>query len=540
MSGQGLDVRGMNATGGRRGSRQFKRRQKRRRPAREVWSAAAAPSVGRSRARIVGSPQRDSQYFATCHPGLERALYKEIVDLSRIPKCREGVLNFTSSSTITNVSLARSGVSFSCNDIEDAYRCVLWLRSCTRMMQLVATIELQSHEDDVRFNMSGDVYGQVRRGADWSRIVGKGRTFQLQMPASRTVYHQGVLTRTRDAICDAIVNSTGSRPVKPKSYADADIPLIIHIYDDMMYVYRDLSGQSLHKRGYRGTEKVHRAQLNECAAAGILIMAGWNSWSDYESTESSNHDDSNYSNYNNWNKPCHCLVDPFCGSGTILIEAAMMRTRIAPGYFRSKQSNGFAFTRFEDFNQGAYETVIQQCEDLRKGVDKAVKRGSILIGNDVHSGALSMCQSASKTAGVETMIHLTKSRCEDLNISDIRTDLIVSNPPWGKRLDTRYDRNTFQGRRNNYRTSSTKRSYGDRDEEHSSSSNSDEAWQELRILLKSKQCSGAHARLLAGGIDGRSISRRLYMKARTNNSLVLGGVKCCLMGYDCYERDDNV
>ena len=123
---------------------------------------------------------------------------------------------------------------------------------------------------------------------------------------------QLVQVRAKDAICDAIADATGFKPNPPEPRSElgcAELPLFITVYKDNMRVYRDMSGVSLHRRGYR--EAMHKASLNEAVAAGVLHLGGW-----AEAVEGGG-------------KPV--LADPMCGSGTLLIEGALMATRTAPG-----------------------------------------------------------------------------------------------------------------------------------------------------------------------------------------------------------------
>ena len=130
-------------------------------------------------------------------------------------------------------------------------------------------------------------------------------------------------TRAKDAVCDALVDANGWRPPPPRDgHASADVPMFLSLYRDEAVLYRDMSGDSLHRRGYRDAA-VHRAALNESAAAGLLSIAGWSSACEA----------SRAAGGAGYRLPT--LVDPMCGSGTILVEAALMAGHVAPGLVRT-------------------------------------------------------------------------------------------------------------------------------------------------------------------------------------------------------------
>jgi 23S rRNA G2445 N2-methylase RlmL len=118
-----------------------------------------------------------------------------------------------------------------------------------------------------------------------------------------------------------VITSSRWRPPPPTSgHASADVPLFLSLYRDEAVMYRDMSGESLHRRGYRDAA-IHRAALNESAAAGVLSLAGYAKCCDNARGPNA--------------VPLPALVDPMCGSGTILIEAALMAGRVAPGLIRA-------------------------------------------------------------------------------------------------------------------------------------------------------------------------------------------------------------
>ena len=133
---------------------------------------------------------------------------------------------------------------------------------------------------------------------------------------------QLVQRRGRDAICDAVRQTTGHRPLPPPKGRVPELPLSVTVFEDKLTLYLDTSGQSLHKRGFK--TKIHKAGLNECAAATMLRMAGFQRMLRDQEERAEAGDV----------EGIITLVDPFCGSGTILSEAALIAGNIAPGLYR--------------------------------------------------------------------------------------------------------------------------------------------------------------------------------------------------------------
>jgi Putative RNA methylase family UPF0020 len=140
------------------------------------------------------------------------------------------------------------------------------------------------------------------------------------------------------------------RPPPPGHPGEPSLQLFVTMWKDEVQIFRDVSGESLHRRGYRGV--IHKFALNEAAAAGVLHLAGWP-----EIAEAGGK-----------------LVDPMCGSGTILVEAALMAHRVAPGLFRDK----WAHTSWPDFDKRAWREAL----DAARG---SVRRewAGVIAGNDV-------------------------------------------------------------------------------------------------------------------------------------------------------------
>ena len=477
--------------------------------------------------------QRGILHFASTQPGLERALYKELKDMNFRAELR------SEAPIVRSLRLANAGVEFEVLRQRDVYECLVASRTVTRILQLVTRIALNRNENDV--------YAMVRGAAKWSRIIGPGATFSVRVHGAAN----RVRIRVKDAICDAIVDDCGMKPIRPRGgYSTADVPIVVHIYSDEMKVYRDCAGRSLHKRGYRGSDRrdedveddedvgeyrerwmmtsssspIHKAQLNECVAAGMLVMSGWGT----PVAADVGDDDASYSDYTKYGtRQFWRLVDPMCGSGTLLIEAALMACDIAPGLVsaRCRHDNDYACMRWEGFDSRGFDEVMRKYEDRVVLPEDVERKGRHVqcIGNDVHGGSLELVRAAAERAGVASLISTSRGQCSDFvfdadeeqHTPDALRSLVVTNPPWGLRL----------------RSSS---SFAD--DSRAASENGNEAylisaWKQLGALLKSPQCKGSHARVLSGWTEG---SRLLRMRSATNHALTVGNVKCRLLGYDCY------
>jgi putative N6-adenine-specific DNA methylase len=204
-----------------------------------------------------------------------------------------------------------------------------------------------------------------------------------------------VAQKTKDAIVDQFRERAGRRP--DVDLATPTLKVHVHITADQAEVSLDSSGESLHKRGYR--RQGGEAPLNETLAAGLVLLSGWDK-----------------------KKP---FVDLMCGSGTLVIEAALIAMNIAPGLFRRQ----FGFERWKDFNASAWE---QLKEDARKSVpsDPADLK---ITGIDLSSFAIRAAKENAEAAGVEKVIHFLNQSFEDYDPLD-GDGIIVTNPPYGERI----------------------------------------------------------------------------------------------------------
>ncbi|MCC7398015.1 MAG: RNA methyltransferase [Planctomycetes bacterium] len=273
-------------------------------------------------------------------------------------------------------------------DLALGYAACLWLRSAIRVQQELARGTVRDKDD---------LYA-LADTVDWSRSITVKQTLAIDGAvkdsfANDTRYPVLVV---KDAICDQFRRRSGVRPDVARDRPDLPIKLVLQ--GDQAILYRELGGAPLHKRGYR--EIQHKSPLNEATAAGLLLLTGWDRRSP--------------------------LCDPMCGSATFLIEAAWLATDRAPGLGRS-----FAFEHWQDSDRNAWRRIYDEAEArATAGQDRLPE----LFGNDRHPGAIALAEQAIRAAGLSGHITLTRGDVADY-VPPVPPALVVTNPPYGERLD---------------------------------------------------------------------------------------------------------
>jgi putative N6-adenine-specific DNA methylase len=202
-----------------------------------------------------------------------------------------------------------------------------------------------------------------------------------------------VAYRVKDAIADYFMQKTGKRP--SVDVKDPDLLINFHIAHDKCTLSFDSSGESLHKRGYRVAQT--EAPLNEVLAAGMILKTGWRGDSDF--------------------------IDPMCGSGTLLIEAAMIAMNVPPGIYRQN----FAFEKWKNFNRDLFETIYNDDSGEREFKYK-------IYGSDILREAIDIAAKNVKSAGVEKYIELKVMPFESYTEAPAEKGILVTNPPYGERI----------------------------------------------------------------------------------------------------------
>jgi putative N6-adenine-specific DNA methylase len=286
----------------------------------------------------------------------------------------------------TDVKSGFRAVTFS-GDQEVIYKANLHSRFALRILKHLANFPAANEQQ---------LYDGISK-IDWSNLISPEDTLAVDAALTRSNmdHSQYASLKTKDAIVDQFRAATGKRPS-----VDLDKPSLrinLYIHENEASVSLDTSGSSLHKRGYR----VHQgpAPLSEVMAAGMLKIAGWD---------------------------CRTpLIDPFCGSGTLLIEAALMAGNVAPGLFREF----YGFQKWRDFNKELWSKLVdearqQETPDLIPAI----------TGIDIERKAISFARENLQEAGVLKNIKLVNCSFMDYEPEGDGPYFIISNPPYGERI----------------------------------------------------------------------------------------------------------
>ncbi|MDR1603078.1 MAG: THUMP domain-containing protein [Tannerella sp.] len=283
------------------------------------------------------------------------------------------------------VKTGRRMVSFR-GDKAMMYRANYYCRTALRILKPVCRFKA----DD-----ADTVYSEVKKIA-WDQYFSPEKTFAVEAVIySESFKHSKfVAYRVKDAIVDYFAEKYDKRPSVRINRPDMYIH--IHISHRECTVALDSSGESLHKRGYRTGQG--EAPLNETLAAGMILKTGWHGQSHF--------------------------VDPMCGSGTLLIEAAMIALNVPPGLFRKE----YAFERWSDFDQELFMTIS---EDESEEHEFAFK----CFGSDISPKALKTAENDIKNAGLSKYVELKTLPFQQYKEAP-RPGILVTNPPYGERLPT--------------------------------------------------------------------------------------------------------
>ncbi len=315
----------------------------------------------------------------TCPKGLEELLGDEITQLG--------------------AKKVKLGVSYvSCQpDQLIGYKICLWSRLASRVLWPITRFPLENAEN---------MYEQLLQ-VPWSDHFSERETFRVHFNGSNDEIrntHFGAL-KVKDAVCDYFRKETGQRPdVSDKP----DVGIHVRLYRNDIFVSLDLAGDSLHRRGYRQSQGI--APLKENLAAALLIRAGWPAL---------------------MKKPDAALLDPMCGSGTILIEAALMAADIAPGLLREQ----FAFEKLKQHQRSQWLKIKQEAQSRKEKAQHSDLELTI-AGYDMDAEVISKAKDNARRAGVMHFIHVKTQPLSELTkekgLPD--TGLILCNPPYGERL----------------------------------------------------------------------------------------------------------
>ena len=298
--------------------------------------------------------------------GLEDVLRDELLDLHA-----------------DNVEIGTRMVSFE-GDLRMLYKTNLCCRTALRILKPIVMFTADTTDD---------LYDYLR-DLDWEQFMDSNTTFSVDSTVSGDSFtHSKFVTyRVKDAIVDHFRDKDGSRP--SIRLEGADLQLNVHIAGNRVTVSLDSSGTPLYKRGYRVDQT--DAPINEVLAAGIILKTGWRGDSDF--------------------------LDPMCGSGTFLIEAALIAANINPGIYREN----FAFEKWKDFDSDLFEEIYNDDSAERDFNYK-------IFGGDIDPEAIAVARKNIRAAHVEEMVELACQSFTEWN-ADSPEGILVTNPPYGERL----------------------------------------------------------------------------------------------------------
>jgi 23S rRNA (guanine2445-N2)-methyltransferase / 23S rRNA (guanine2069-N7)-methyltransferase len=283
-----------------------------------------------------------------------------------------------------------AGVSFS-GTLETGYRACLWSRTASRVLLQLAEFEAASADE---------FYAGVR-AVDWSVHIDPARTIACEFTGAHptiTHSHFGAL-RLKDAVCDRLRDNTGTRP--DVELTRPAVRLHAHANGTHVTLSIDLAGEGLHRRGYR--TEAGEAPLRENLAAGVLLRARWP-----EAAERGAE-----------------FLDPMCGSGTLVIEAAMIAARRAPGLRREY----FGFLGWKGHDPELWQRLKMQAVE-----DAATEVASIIRGSDIDQRALTIAAANAERAGVTALVRFERHPVANVRPLTDQPGLMCTNPPYGERL----------------------------------------------------------------------------------------------------------
>ncbi|OGP55393.1 MAG: DNA methylase [Deltaproteobacteria bacterium GWD2_55_8] len=307
------------------------------------------------------------KFFATCPRGLEQLLAEELQQLKA-----------------ENIHAVGGGVEFR-GDFPLCYRANLESRIASRILWQVATDHYRSEDDIYRTTYA----------LQWNDWFEPALTIRVNVTATRSPLRSlGFVTlKIKDAVCDKFRRLSGRRPSVDTRRPDVRIQG--YLTDRGFTLYLDTTGDPLFKRGKRIS--AGEAPLRENLAAGVLRLAGW--------------------------VPGTALLDPMCGSGTFLLEAAQIALDIAPGLGRR-----FAFEKLKNFAARRWRELLQQSAARQK------PRGPLSIyGSDLSGEALQSARANLAAAGLKEVVSLKQANILEIS-APAKEGIIVTNPPYGVRL----------------------------------------------------------------------------------------------------------
>jgi putative N6-adenine-specific DNA methylase len=306
-------------------------------------------------------------FFVVTAPGLDQLAAQELRWLDLIPEVEPGGVIFKS-------------------DEAGLYRANLHLRTASRILARVGQF------------FYATTFGELRDKASrlpWEKFLRPGQPIALRVTChkSKLIHTDAVAERIAGAIYDRLGQESPLRKASDEESAEPAQLIVVRVANDQVMVSMDSSGELLHRRGYR--QAVARAPLRETLAAGMLLASGWDGSSP--------------------------LLDPFCGSGTIPIEAAMLALGIPPGLNRR-----FAFMDWPGYEESRWQELLDEVHPHSASELQ-------IFASDRDAGAVKMAQENAARAGVEKSIHFACQAVSSIT-PPAGPGWMVTNPPYGLRV----------------------------------------------------------------------------------------------------------
>lgn len=377
------------------------------------------------------SPSSPIKLLAKCPSGLETTLAGELSDLGA-----------------SNIEVLFRAVSFE-GDKRLMYAANYQCRTALRILLPVKQFSISTEED---------FYTNIK-AVKWEDYFSSGETFAINSTLINSIFTHShyVSQRAKDAIADRFREKTGIRPSVDTD--NPDFRINIHMNDNEVNLSFDSSGDSLHKRGYHIANA--EAPISEVLAAGMILLSGW----DRNST----------------------FIDPMCGSGTLLIEAAMIAMNLPAGQFRED----YGFMRWKDFDKDLWHDVVNEAMNQQREIDFEI------LGSDISPGNLRSAEANLKQARLHKDIQLKVSRFQDI-VPPEGSGVLITNPPYGDRLQV---------------------------------DNIIELYQDLGNLLK-RRFAGYQAWAISADLQA---IKRIGLKPMKKHILFNGPLECRYVGFDLYD-----
>ena len=367
--------------------------------------------------RTMTPDTQQYEYFASCAQGAEKTLAAELTALGagRVRPLQAQVAFFGS--------------------LEVGYRACLWTRTASRVFLVLGRLPASDAEE---------LYESVK-ALPWEDHIDPASTIAVAAHGTnpRLIDTRFIALKVKDAVCDRLRDISGSRPSVARTRPSVRIDFSLR--ETRATISLDLAGEPLHMRGYRVPSPHIVAPLRETLAATMLLAAGWSATATGQSPVAAaciaEQDSAGFAKQDiadAFNKPS-VFLDPLCGSGTIAIEAALIAYDHAPGALRDY----WGFAGWLGHDEKLWASLLDEADARAEAASEFYHQGGeipLLFASDVDPSAVAVAQASARRAGVERFIHfsvadITQSR-DIIGADPARRALIVTNPPYGKRLST--------------------------------------------------------------------------------------------------------